>query len=83
MKSKLFIHIDNAETWFSDKIFSMKVHHLAAFFFSLRFLEDKSDEFFPYVQCFSWVGTAFPQIFSFVLIFVKVEITPPVHYATS
>jgi hypothetical protein len=34
-------------------------------------------------QCFSWVGTAFPQIFPFALIFVKVEITPPVYYATS
>jgi hypothetical protein len=30
-----------------------------------------------------WVGTPFPQIFPCVLIFVKVEITPPVHYATS
>jgi hypothetical protein len=35
------------------------------------------------VQCFSWVGTAFPQIFPCVLIFVNVEITPPVHYAAS
>jgi hypothetical protein len=35
------------------------------------------------LQCFSWVGTAFPQIFPCVFIFFKVEITPPVYYATS
>jgi hypothetical protein len=39
--------------------------------------------FIIHIQCFSWVGTAFPQIFPCVLISVKVEITPPVHYATS
>jgi hypothetical protein len=44
---------------------------------------EKTANFFLDNQCFSWVGTAFPQIFPFVLIFVKVEVTPPVHYTTS
>jgi hypothetical protein len=51
----------------------------------MKLHESNLDMYFIYscMQCFSWVGTAFPQVFPFVLIFVKVEITPPVHYVTS
>jgi hypothetical protein len=66
---------------------SLQINAYAAFYYVGTLITSPHLLFSAYVmrhkQCFSWVGTAFPQIFPCVLLFVKVEITPPVHYTTS